>query len=107
MEEIPLPNKPRDGDTNGHGPDVFNTLVIIEFKLTINPACVEWFMSKIEATRSNDGAELLAHIATDEDGRVCVYNFLSALIIQKNQWYHQKVLLKSFPMNGHVSRFQH
>jgi hypothetical protein len=24
----------------------------------------------------------------------------------KNEWYQQKVLLKSFPMNGHVSRFQ-
>jgi hypothetical protein len=24
----------------------------------------------------------------------------------KNQWHHQKVLLKSFPMNGHVSRFR-
>jgi hypothetical protein len=22
----------------------------------------------------------------------------------KNKWYHQKVLLKSFPMNGHVGR---
>jgi hypothetical protein len=25
----------------------------------------------------------------------------------KNYWYQQKVLVKSFPMNGHVSRFRH
>jgi hypothetical protein len=24
-----------------------------------------------------------------------------------NWWYHQKVILKSFPMNGHVSMFRH
>jgi hypothetical protein len=24
------------------------------------------------------------------------------MVESNNQWYHQKVLLKSFPMNGHV-----
>jgi hypothetical protein len=32
--------------------------------------------------------------------------FPPKMIESKSEWYHQKVLGKSFPMNGHVSRFR-
>jgi hypothetical protein len=45
-------------------------------------------------------------------GRFFGEKFSNCMFLQKvveskiNEWYHQKVLLKSFPMNGHVSRFR-
>jgi hypothetical protein len=39
-----------------------------------------------------------------EKFRKCI--FPPKMIDYRNQWYHQKVLVESFPMNGHVSIFQ-
>ncbi|XP_064640001.1 anoctamin-10-like isoform X2 [Lineus longissimus] len=69
MEEIPPPNQTQDEDRNGHEHEEFSTLVVVEFKSSIDPACVEWFLSKVDASRSNDGAEMQAQIAADEEGK--------------------------------------
>ena len=70
MEEITPPSQHHDGEATD--PEDFDTLVILEFKPDINQAAVEWFLSKVEAPRANDGGELMAQITYDDDGNVRV-----------------------------------
>jgi hypothetical protein len=52
------------------------------------------------------------HAISENQGKYLVFwekiqkMYLSPKYGRKTKWYHQKVHLKSFPMNGHVSSFR-
>ena len=71
-------------DTGGVEADRgFESLVVLQFPDDVKPCTVEWLLGKIEASRFDGGAELLARTVLNEKGqvRMMVITFSSVCLI--------------------------
>ena len=56
-----------EGSNDGKG---FESLVVLQFREDVTTATVEWLLGKIQASRFEGGAELMARTVLNEKGQV-------------------------------------